>query len=319
MEYISNLDFIQLDMLNKYCRYFRGEESLADIGNIIVIILKALLKLITSIIGIFTSAIKKMISFIVYKLSIVSQNIRYIAKNKNNPTFIENLSKIQISQGIPLTDYTDYLYKLTNIISTLNDFISIFSVTEQILEISLLKPEDDGTHIKPPQFLITEQIYNSKFKENMEYIGIVLKPLESTVYNGTIVYSKCDINYSSKLLSLYEQNKTITELGYTSEAFIKCYNNSYSRLNSLVDDARQYQSGLEKIKTSLTKLLSKLEKNTEYPGDITNPNHKVNRVKLLIENTTVCLAIYGKLLTAAMEYITWFQQITTATTATGKI
>lgn len=319
MGHISNLDFIQLDMLNKYCRYFRGEEALADVGNTVVIILKALLKLVTSIIGIFTSAIKKIISFIVYKLSVVSQNIRYIAKNKNNPTFTENLSKIQISQGIPLTDYTDYLYRLINAIGALNDFISMFSVTEQILEISLLKPEEDGIYIKPPQFLVTEQIYNSKFKENMEYIGIMLKPLESIVYNGTVVYSKCDINYSSKLPGLYEQNKTITELGYTSEAFVKCYNNSYSRLNGLVEDARQYQTGLEKIKTSLIKLLSKLEKNTEHPGDITNPNHKVNRVKLLIENTTVCLAIYGKLLVAAMEYITWFQQITTAATTAGKI
>ena len=58
-------------------------------------------------------------------------------------------------------------------------------------------------------------------------------------------------------------------------------------------------------------MLVKLQAKAPYISkeNISDPNHKVNRVRLLIANIGVSINLFSKVSVASAEYISWFNQL----------
>lgn len=282
-----------------------GTES---IGDMLVDLIKQLVRLISSIIYLLGRAIKKLYNFISFKLTDISEHVSKLKKRIREQNYIENVfNNIKVSQGIKYSVFIDTIYAINNSIKNLKQVFDIFDLKNQISKIADLEYNDTGIYLPPTKFIITESSY-SLLKNDLELSGIKINPIKSEISNRDTVYTNCDIEYNSVLLRSVEQNVSLKDLGYTPENIIKSYNNSFNNFYSLNKDAISYLSTLESVKKNLEKLQSRASYlNAE---NISDPNHKVNRVRLLVANLVVSINLFSKISTASAEYIGWFTQLT---------
>lgn len=281
-----------------------GSES---IGDMVVDLIRQLIRLITSIIYILGRAIKKLFNFIVFKLNDISSNIRTLKSRMKDPNYTFTVfNNIKVSQCVEYKVFVDNLYKINDSIRSFKSFTDMVILYERISKLADLEADDTGIYLSPIKYIFTEKNYNT-IKNNLELIGIKVDPISSEISNDEVVYTSCNITYNSKLLNSVSEKVFIKDLGYTPENIVNAYENSFSQFYTLNKDAISYVNTLEKMKDMLVKLQAKAPYISKE--NISDPNHKVNRVRLLIANIGVSINLFSKVSVASAEYISWFSQL----------
>lgn len=281
-----------------------GSES---IGDMVVDLIRQLIRLITSIIYILGRAIKKLFNFIVFKLNDISSNIRTLKSRMKDPNYTSTVfNNIKVSQCVEYKVFVDNLYKINDSIRSFKSFTDMVILYERISKLADLEADDTGIYLPPIKYIFTEKNYNT-IKNNLELIGIKVDPISSEISNNEVVYTSCNITYNSKLLNSVSEKVFIKDLGYTPENIVNAYENSFSQFYTLNKDAISYVNTLEKMKDLLVKLQAKAPYISKE--NISDPNHKVNRVRLLIANIGVSINLFSKVSVASAEYISWFSQL----------
>ena len=152
----TNVKSIFTDSLNSVLSI--GNES---IGDMLVDLIKQLIRLISSIIYILGRAIKKLYNFISLKLSDISENINKLKKRIKEPNYQKDIfNNIKISQGIRYSTFIDTLYSINNSIKGLKQISNIIDLKEHVSKIADLEYSDPGLYMQPTRYIITESTYN---------------------------------------------------------------------------------------------------------------------------------------------------------------
>ena len=297
---ISFSDFSEV--FNEYM--LNKSKSIESIGSIIDTIINALIQLAKAIFTILTTIFSKITKVILFHLSSVSSNTKILKKDLNNQKYEEKLTN-NIVNCIGYSQLVDYI----NTFSTVNkDITSSFNLTDidQQIDTYIKLPEHDtGEYLKPTKFPLTEQFFRIKLKDNLEKLGIFIEPINSEISNQDVVLTKINISTTDKLIS---QEKSLKDLGFTVKGFVNTVENSYKQLQYSIQNIEIYKTFFNKIQSKLNIYKSKNNLNQE---GLDNPNHKLNRIRLLIENISVSTSLYGRFLIINNKIISIMSSIST--------
>ena len=279
-----------------------GKENIA---NIVSTIVDSLIQLVKAIFNAIVNIFSKIKKVILYHLTTASINAKILKKDPKNPIYEEKLKEVTATY-IDYKSLVDYIYTFSTVNQDIVSSINLTDLNQQIDTYINLSPDDTGTYLKPTKYPLTEQFFTTKLKDNLEKLGIIASPTNSEISNQDVIITKFDITTIEKLKG---PEKTLKDLGYTTEGLINTIDNGYKQLQYSIQNIEIYKNFFSKIQTKLTNYKTK---NSQVQQESLNdPNHKLNRLRLLLENITVYLSLYGRLIVTNSKIVSIISNIST--------